>query len=68
MDKQLISTCYASIERDCEKYTALWRLPENDGPLENVVHFPSEKYGTDVKVFYTLVIVRDFITIEFYFV
>jgi len=50
MDKRLISTCYASIERDCEKYTALWRLPESDGPLENVIHFPSEKYGTDVKV------------------
>jgi len=50
-DKQLISTCYASIERDCEKCTALWRLPEDDGHLENVITFPSEKYGTDVKVF-----------------
>lgn len=49
-DKRLISTCYASIERDCEKCTALWRLPEDDGQLENVITFPSEKYGTDVKV------------------
>lgn len=50
MDKRLISTCYASTERDCEKCTALWRLPDCDGQLENVLSFPSEKYGTDVKV------------------
>lgn len=50
MDKRLISTCYANVEQDCEKFTALWRLPENDGPLEKVADFPSEKYGTDVKV------------------
>lgn len=50
MDKQLISTCYASTDLDCDKYTALWRLPENDGLLENVIYFPSEKYGKDVKV------------------
>lgn len=50
MNKQLISTCYASTERDCEKCTALWRLPEKDGKLENILIFPTEKYGADVKV------------------
>jgi len=56
----LISTCYASIERDCEKRTALWRLPEDDGQLENVITFPSEKYGTDFKVYIIIVIFLDF--------
>lgn len=50
IDKRLITTCYTSIERDCNKFTNLWRLPDSDGHLENVTTFPTEKYGTDVKV------------------
>ncbi|XP_050438451.1 EARP-interacting protein homolog [Adelges cooleyi] len=49
-DKQLICTCYADIDSDCEKRTTLWRLTETEGQLEKVVDFPTKKYGSDVKV------------------
>ncbi|XP_050537458.1 EARP-interacting protein homolog [Daktulosphaira vitifoliae] len=50
INKQLISTCYADTEKDCERYSTLWRLPEEDGQLEKVISFPTEKYGMDIKV------------------
>lgn len=70
-DKQLITTCYSSTERDCEKCSTLWRLPENDGQLENIISFPTEKYGTDVKVlteisFYSFIIISILFYLGYY--